>query len=575
MVVRLFLRGIKMKLTGAEIICECLLEQGVDTVFGYPGGAALNTYDALYKYSDKITHILTAHEQGASHAADGYARSTGKTGVVLTTSGPGATNIVTGIATANIDSIPIVAITANVTTDQLGRDSFQEVDIVDIVKPITKDSWLVETIEDLAPSIRRAFALAKSGRKGPVLIDVPKDITAQVTEYTPEPKAHRELIEIQNPDSIRRVQELIRNAKRPMIYAGGGIISANACNELQEFARLIDAPVCCSLMGLGTIPASDPLCIGNIGMHGGYETGMITAECDLMISCAARFSDRVAGDREKFGNQAKIVQLEIDDKEINKNVKVDEYILGDVKASLSALVIGLEQQSHPDWLSQIEVWKHKFDDVKPYEDEFPQAHDVIYAVNDLKKPEDIIATDVGQHQMWVAQYAKIERERTLLTSGGMGTMGFGMGAAIGAQVAHPERRVFLFTGDGSFHMNLNELVTMKSYNLPVIVLVMNNRVLGMVRQWQKLFYGSRFSQTDPHRATDFVNPHRATDFVKLANAFGVEGMRITRDEEIMPTLEKAIALNAPVVIDVQISPDENVLPMIPPGKTVDDIVTSM
>ena len=566
MIGRLFLRGIKMKLTGAEIICECLLEQGVDTVFGYPGGAALNTYDALYKYSDKITHILTAHEQGASHAADGYARSTGKTGVVLTTSGPGATNIVTGIATANIDSIPIVAITANVTTDQLGRDSFQEVDIVDIVKPITKDSWLVETIEDLAPSIRRAFALAKSGRKGPVLIDVPKDITAQVTEYTPEPKAHRELIEIQNPGSIRRVQELIRNAKRPMIYAGGGIISANACNELQEFARLIDAPVCCSLMGLGTIPASDPLCIGNIGMHGGYETGMITAECDLMISCAARFSDRVAGDREKFGNQAKIVQLEIDDKEINKNVKVDEYILGDVKASLSALVIGLEQQSHPDWLSQIEVWKHKFDDVKPYEDEFPQAHDVIYAVNDLKKPEDIIATDVGQHQMWVAQYAKIERERTLLTSGGMGTMGFGMGAAIGAQVAHPERRVFLFTGDGSFHMNLNELVTMKSYNLPVIVLVMNNRVLGMVRQWQKLFYGSRFSQTDPHRATDFV---------KLANAFGVEGMRVTRDEEIMPTLEKAIALNAPVVIDVQISPDENVLPMIPPGKTVDDIVTSM
>ena len=566
MIVRLFLRGIKMKLTGAEIICECLLEQGVDTVFGYPGGAALNTYDALYKYSDKITHILTAHEQGASHAADGYARSTGKTGVVLTTSGPGATNIVTGIATANIDSIPIVAITANVTTDQLGRDSFQEVDIVDIVKPITKDSWLVETIEDLAPSIRRAFALAKSGRKGPVLIDVPKDITAQVTEYTPEPKAHRELIEIQNPDSIRRVQELIRNAKRPMIYAGGGIISANACNELQEFARLIDAPVCCSLMGLGTIPASNPLCIGNIGMHGGYETGMITAECDLMISCAARFSDRVAGDREKFGNQAKIVQLEIDDKEINKNVKVDEYILGDVKASLSALVIGLEQQSHPDWLSQIEEWKHKFDDVKPYEDEFPQAHDVIYAVNDLKKPEDIIATDVGQHQMWVAQYAKIERERTLLTSGGMGTMGFGMGAAIGAQVAHPERRVFLFTGDGSFHMNLNELVTMKSYNLPVIVLVMNNRVLGMVRQWQKLFYGNRFSQTDPHRATDFV---------KLANAFGVEGMRITRDDEIMPTLEKAIALNAPVVIDVQISPDENVLPMIPPGKTVDDIVTSM
>ncbi len=555
-----------MKLTGAEIICECLLEQGVNTVFGYPGGAALNTYDALYKYSDRIKHILTAHEQGASHAADGYARSTGKTGVVLTTSGPGATNIVTGLATANIDSIPMVAITANVNTDQLGRDSFQEVNIVEIAKPITKASWLVESIEDLAPSIRRAFKLAKNGRKAPVLIDVPKDITAQTTEYTPEPRARRELFEIKNPDSIRRIQKLISQSKRPMIYAGGGIISANACKELLEFAELIDAPVCCSLMGLGTIPASHRLFIGNIGMHGGFETGMITAKCDLMISCAARFSDRVAGDREKFGNQAKIIQLEIDEKEINKNVKVDEYILGDVKSSLSALVLGMEQQSHPEWLEQIDVWKHKFDDIKPYEDEYPQPHDVIYAVNSLKKPEDIIATDVGQHQMWVAQFAQIERERTLLTSGGMGTMGFGMGAAIGAQVANPQKRVFLFTGDGSFHMNLNELVTLKSYNLPVIVLVMNNSVLGMVRQWQKLFYGNRFSQTDPHRATDFV---------KLANSFGVEGMRITKDSEIMPVLEKAIALNAPVVIDVQISPDENVLPMIPPGKTVDEIVTEM
>ena len=555
-----------MKLTGAEIICECLLEQKVNTVFGYPGGAALNTYDALYKYSDRINHILTAHEQGASHAADGYARSTGKTGVVLTTSGPGATNIVTGLATANIDSIPMVAITANVNTDQLGRDSFQEVNIVEIAKPVTKASWLVKSIEDLAPSIRKAFEIAKDGRKGPVLIDIPKDITAQTTEYEPEPPARRNIFDIQNPGSIRRVQELIRNSKRPMIYAGGGIISANACEELRVFAELIDAPVCCSLMGLGTIPASHPLCVGNIGMHGGYETGMITAECDLMITCGARFSDRVAGDRDKFGDQAKIVQLEIDDNEINKNVKVDEYVLGDVKSSLYALTVGLEQQSHPEWLGKIEVWKHEFDDVKPYEDEYPQAHDIIYAVNELKNPDDIIATDVGQHQMWVAQYAKIERERTLLTSGGMGTMGFGMGASIGAQVANPDKRVFLFTGDGSFHMNLNELVTLKSYNMPVVVIVMNNQVLGMVRQWQKLFYGNRFSQTDPHRATDFV---------KLANAFGVEGMRITRDEEIMPTLKNALALNAPVVIDVHISPDENVLPMIPPGKTIEDIVTEM
>ena len=555
-----------MRLTGAEIICECLLEQGVDTVFGYPGGAALNTYDALYRYSDRINHILTAHEQGASHAADGYARSTGKTGVVLTTSGPGATNIVTGLATANIDSIPIVAITANVTTDQLGRDSFQEVDIVNIAKPITKATYLVERVEDLAPAIRRAFALAKDGRKGPVLIDVPKDITAQTAEFIPEEPPLPKLIQIQNPDSICRVQELVRKAKRPMIYAGGGILSADACSEFLAFAELIDAPVCCSLMALGAIPASHPLFVGNIGMHGGYETGMITAECDLMISCGARFSDRVAGDREKFGAQAKIVQLEIDEKEINKNVKVDEYILGDLKSALTALTVGIEQQKHPEWLAQIDVWKHEFDDVKPYEDEYPQPHDVINAVNCLKKPEDIIATDVGQHQMWVAQFAQIERERTLLTSGGMGTMGYGMGASIGAQIAHPDRRVFLFTGDGSFHMNLNELVTLKSYNLPVVVLVMNNTVLGMVRQWQKLFYGSRFSQTDPHRATDFV---------KLANAFGIEGMRITRDEEIMPVLEKAIALNAPVVIDVQISPDDNVLPMIPPGKTIHEIVTSM
>ncbi len=555
-----------MKLTGAEIICECLLEQGVDTVFGYPGGAALNTYDALYKYSDRITHILTAHEQGASHAADGYARSTGKTGVVITTSGPGATNIVTGIATANIDSIPVVAITANVNRDQLGRDSFQEVDIVNIVKPITKASYLVKTIEELAPTIRRAFALANEGRKGPVLLDVPKDITAMTTEYEPVEARRYPMIHMENPDSIPRVQELIRKAKKPMLYAGGGILSSGACKEFLQFAELIDAPVCCSLMGLGAIPASHPLCVGNIGMHGGYETGMITAECDLMIACGARFSDRVAGDREKFGEQAKIVQLEIDKKEINKNVKVDEYVLGDVKDALVALLDGLEQQKHPEWLAQIDVWKRAIDNSIYNTDEFPQPYDIIDAVNRFKADDDIIATDVGQHQMWVAQFARIETAHTLLTSGGMGTMGFGMGAAIGAQVSHPDKRVFLFTGDGSFHMNLNELVTMKSYNLPVIVLVMNNTVLGMVRQWQKLFYGSRFSQTDPHRATDFV---------KLAEAFGVTGMRITHDNEIDETLKKALALNEPVVIDVQISPDENVLPMIPPGKTVNEIVTEM
>ena len=555
-----------MKLTGADIICECLVEQGVDTVFGYPGGAALNTYDALYKYSDRITHILTAHEQGASHAADGYARSTGKTGVVITTSGPGATNIVTGLATANIDSIPLVAITANVTRDQLGRDSFQEVDIVNIVKPITKGSFLITKVEDLAPTLRKAFKLANDGRKGPVLVDVPKDITAALCEFEPLVPETPSRDEIANPDCIARVQEMIRKSRRPMIYAGGGIISADACEEFRQFAELIDAPVCCSLMGLGCLPAAHRLCVGNIGMHGGYETGMMTAGCDLIIAVGARFSDRVAGDRERFGEQAKIVQLEIDKNEINKNVKVDEYILGDAKNILQALLNGLEQQEHNVWMAKIEEWRHSLDNItKPFSD-YPFPEEIIGAVNELKADDDIIATDVGQHQMWVAQYAKIEKDKTLLTSGGMGTMGFGMGAAIGAQVSHPDKRVFLFTGDGSFHMNLNELVTMKSYDLPVVVLVMINTVLGMVRQWQKLFYGSRFSQTDPHRATDFV---------KLANAFGVEGMRITKSEEIMPTLKKALEMNTTVVIDCQISPDANVLPMIPPGKTVNEIVTSM
>ncbi|MCD8025933.1 MAG: biosynthetic-type acetolactate synthase large subunit [Clostridiales bacterium] len=555
-----------MLLTGAEIICECLLEQGVDTVFGYPGGAALNTYDALYEYRDKIKHVLTAHEQGASHAADGYARSTGRVGVVMTTSGPGATNIVTGIATANIDSIPVVAITGNVTTDQLGRDSFQEVDIVDIVKPITKASYLVERVEDLAPTIRKAFALAQEGRKGPVLVDVPKDVTANKTEFTPAEPEQPPVFAVKNPESVRVIQDMIRKSKRPMIYAGGGILSGNASPEFKAFAELIDAPVCGSLMGLGCIPASHPLCMGNIGMHGGYETSMATAECDLMIACGARFSDRVAGDREKFGEQATIIQLEIDEKEINKNVCVDEYLLGDVKESLIALTVGLEQQSHTDWIKQIGEWKHHFDNKKLPESEYPLPKDILDAVNEIKSDDDIIATDVGQHQMWVAQYSKIEKNKTLLTSGGMGTMGYGMGAAIGAQTANPDKRVFLITGDGSFHMNLNELVTMKSYDLPVIILVMNNTVLGMVRQWQKLFYGSRFSQTDPHRATDFT---------ALANAFGVEGMRINTKEDIKPVLKKAFDLKKTVVIDCRISPDQNVLPMIPPGKTVNEIITEM
>ena len=555
-----------MQLTGADIICECLIEQGVDTVFGYPGGAALNTYDALYKYRDKINHILTAHEQGASHAADGYARATGKVGVCITTSGPGATNTVTGIATANIDSIPMVIITGNVNVDLLGRDSFQEVDIVDIVKPITKGSYLVKNINELAPAIRSAFELAQSGRKGPVLIDVPKDITAQVTEFIPIAPKEIEKVEVKSAESVAKAVEMINNAKFPLIYAGGGIISSNASEKFIEFAEKVDAPVCCSLMGLGCIPASHRLNMGNIGMHGGYETGMATEKCDLIITCGARFSDRVAGDPKKFGKQADIIQIDIDENEVNKNVTVSNSIIGDMADVLDILNQHVKQQDHTQWLVQMGIWKNEKKSAKNPHGDYVIPSDILETLNQLKAPEDIIATDVGQHQMWVAQFSDIERPRTLLTSGGMGTMGYGMGAAIGAQVAFPRKRTFLITGDGSFHMNLNELVTMKSYNLPVIVLVMNNTVLGMVRQWQKLFYGSRFSHTDPHRATDFV---------KVAEAFGVAGMKIEKTEDIKPVIEKAMALNAPVVIDCKISPDANVLPMIPPGKTVNDIVTEM
>ncbi|MGN0454929.1 MAG: biosynthetic-type acetolactate synthase large subunit [Ruminococcus sp.] len=554
-----------MELKGAEIICECLLEQGVDTVFGYPGGAALNTYDALYKYSDRINHILTAHEQGASHAADGYARATGKTGVVITTSGPGATNIVTGLATAHIDSIPIVAITGNVNTDQLGRDSFQEVDIVDIVKPVTKASFLVKSIDALADTIRRAFTIANEGRKGPVLVDVPKDITAQTYSYEPVKPEGRQTVAVKNKESVAEALELIKNAERPIIYAGGGIISSDTSEKFRKFAELADAPVCCSLMGLGCIPADHRLNMGNIGMHGGYGTGVATSQCDLIIACGARFSDRVAGDREKFGSQAKIIQLDIDENEINKNVKVHNYILGDMESILDTLCEDLPQQNHSDWVNKLNKLKEE-SEVKSQYPQFASPKQVIDKVNSLKSGDDVFVTDVGQHQMWIAQYADVMCPRTLLTSGGMGTMGFGMGAAIGAQTAFPDKKVILFTGDGSFHMNFNELVTLKSYNLPIIVIVMNNTVLGMVRQWQKLFYGKRFSQTDPKRATDFI---------ALASAFGIKGMSINSAEEVDAVLEKAFALNEPVVIDCKISPDENVLPMIPPGKTVDDIIVDM
>lgn len=552
-----------MELKGSEIIAECLLEQGVDTVFGYPGGAVLEIYDALYKYSDKIKHIMTAHEQGASHAADGYARATGKTGVVIATSGPGATNLVTGIATAYMDSIPMVAITGNVGRALLGKSSFQEVDIAEIVKPVTKKSFQVTAMEELAPTIRKAFQIAGSGRKGPVLIDVPKDITAMKTEYTKQQPLPYEPIAEPKAEDIDEVVKLLENCQRPVIYAGGGVISGNASKELTEFAEILDAPVCCSLMGMGDISGDHPLFAGNLGMHGAVETGMAIKNADLIVAAGARFSDRVAGDTEKFGANAKIIHLDIDLKEINKNVKVDSWLLGDIKELLSELKAKLTQQNHEQWKKELS----KYTTVTEVKDgKYITPQEILRAVEELRGDNDIVVTDVGQHQMWAAQECRFRAPRTFLTSGGLGTMGYGMGAAIGAYMGCPDKKVFLATGDGSFHMNMNEMVTLKSYDIPVIIMVFNNTVLGMVRQWQKLFYGRRFSQTDPHRATDFV---------AAAKAFGIEGFSVSEEKDIMPTLKKAVELNAPVLIDFHISPDANVLPMIPPGKDVDDIILEL
>ena len=553
-----------MKLNGSDIICEVLLEQGVDTVFGYPGGAVLNIYDALYKYSDRITHILTAHEQGASHAADGYARSTGKTGVVFATSGPGATNLVTGIATAMMDSVPMVAITGNVATPALGKDSFQEVDITGITMPITKHNFLVRDITTLAPILRKAFLIARSGRPGPVLVDVPKDISAAVTEFEHEqPKAN---VRVQaDNDSIAKAVRLINNAQRPMIYAGGGVISANASKQLLEFAEKADIPVSCSLMGMGGFPNDHRLYCGLIGMHGGYGSAMATSHCDLMVVVGARFSDRVAGDTKAFAKDAKIIHIDIDAAEFDKNVLVDLTVRGSADAVLSKLTRNVNQADHSDWINQIAEWGSEKKSVQQDGDNVtPEA--VFDELNKIMRPQDILCTDVGQHQMWAAQMYDFKLPRTFITSGGLGTMGYGMGASIGSQIGNPDKRVVLITGDGSFHMNLNELTTLASYNLPVVVIIMNNQVLGMVRQWQKLFYGNRFSHTDPCRKTDFV---------KLADAFGVTGMRITRADEVSSVLAEAFAKNGPVVIDCRISKDMNALPMIPPGLGADKIITEM
>ncbi len=552
-----------MLLKGADIIMECLLEQGVNTVFGYPGGAVLNIYDALYCYSDKIQHIRTAHEQGAAHAADGYARATGKVGVCIATSGPGATNLVTGIATAFMDSIPVVAITGNVNRDLLGKQSFQEVDIKEIVAPVTKKSYIVTDIEDLAPTIREAFRIAQSGRKGPVLIDVPKDITAISCEYTYE-KPKEDVSEDQvNEDELKKVAVKLMEAKRPMIYCGGGVIASDAYDEIRELAEILDAPVSCSLMCMGGYNQYDPRYIGMTGMHGTKTSSYAVSNCDLLLAIGTRFSDRVTCDTATFATDCTIVQIDIDTKEQDKNIRVSHFLNGTVKGVCQKLLSYLTKQSHPEWMSIMYKMMEEYPVSQKIEHESgmvtPQA-----IMGEIQRQTDcdcIITTEVGQHQMWAAQFFRYRYPRQFLTSGGLGTMGYGLGAAIGAQMGCPDKPVINIAGDGSFHMNCNELSTMAHYNIPVIEIVFNNQVLGMVRQWQKLFYGRRFSHTDIQQTTNIE---------KLGEAFGVKAMTIAQVSDIVPVLKEALAHKGPTLINCLINKDLNVLPMVKAGAPVSD-----
>ena len=550
-----------MQLTGSEIIIECLKEQGVDTVFGYPGGTILNVYDALYKHSDEIHHVLTSHEQGASHAADGYARATGKVGVCMATSGPGATNLVTGIATAHMDSIPMVAITANVATGLLGRDSFQEIDIAGVVMPITKYSMIVKDIHDLAPAIRRAFTIAQSGRPGPVLVDVTKDVTAAVTEYTyqePTPIAPytAEMLE----SDLDQAAKLISEAEKPFIFVGGGAITSGAAEELRKFAHTINSPVTDSLMGKGAFSGEDELYTGMLGMHGTKTSNLGVTKCDLLITVGARFSDRVTGNTAKFAQNAKIIQIDVDAAEINKNIKVDCSIIGDVKEVLKELNKKIHPKNHDAWVKEVEDMKAKYP--LKYNQEGLTGPYVIEELYRVTKGDAIVVTDVGQHQMWAAQYYKYKEPRTLLTSGGLGTMGYGLGAAIGAKFGRPDKVVVNIAGDGCFRMNMNEVATAARNNLPLVEIVINNHVLGMVRQWQTLFYDHRYSSTI---LDDKV------DFVKFAESMGAVGIRVTKKEEVGPAIEKAIALNTTVVLDCQIDCDDKVFPMVPAGAPIEEV----
>ena len=554
-----------MQLNGAEIVIECLKEQGVDTVFGYPGGAILNVYDELYKHRDEIRHILTSHEQGASHAADGYARATGKVGVCLATSGPGATNLVTGIATAYMDSIPIVAITCNVGVSLLGKDSFQEIDIAGITMPITKYSFIVKDVTKLADTIRKAFRIAKTGRPGPVLVDIPKDITAKVTEYIPE-----ELGKCTKEDSSRktprmdeqrfdRVISMLEEAEKPFVFVGGGAVLSGASQELKEFVDKLDAPVTDSLMGKGAFPGTDPRYTGMLGMHGTKASNLGVSECDLWVVMGARFSDRVTGNTEKFAKNAKIIQLDIDPVEINKNVLITEEIIGDLKDVLKTLNKRLKQQNHAEWLEKIQGYKEKYP--LKYHPNVLSGPFLVEEIYRQTNGEALIVTEVGQHQMWAAQYYKYTKPRTLLTSGGLGTMGYGLGAALGAKTGCPDKIVVNIAGDGCFRMNMNEIATAVRHNIPIIQVVVNNHVLGMVRQWQDLFYDERYSATVLRDAVDFV---------KLAEAMGAEGMRAVSQEEFKEAFSKALTLNRPVVIDCQIDSDDKVWPMVAPGAAISE-----
>jgi len=550
-----------MELTGSQIVIECLKEQGVDTVFGYPGGTILNIYDELYKHSHEIRHILTSHEQGAAHAADGYARATGKVGVCFATSGPGSTNLVTGIATAYMDSVPMVAITANVAVNLLGRDSFQEIDIAGVTMPITKHNYIVKDVTKLADTIRKAFRIARSGRPGPVLVDITKDVTAAITDYTavaPDPIA-RKTDEITEHD-LQNAVEMIQHSKKPYIFVGGGAVISEAHDELKEFVEKVDAPVTDTLMGKGAFDGTDDRYTGMLGMHGTKTSNFGVTECDLLIAIGARFSDRVTGNAKKFAKNAKILHIDIDPAEINKNVPTYYSVVGDIKEVLSILNSRLEQQNHKEWVEHVIAMKQKHP-LKYRHDKLTGPF-ILEKLYEITQGDAIITTEVGQHQMWSAQFFKYKLPRTFITSGGLGTMGYGLGACIGAKVGMPDKTVINIAGDGCFRMNMNELATATRYDIPIIEIIFNNHVLGMVRQWQTLFYEQRYSNT---------NLNDKVDFVKLAEAMGAKAYRVTKMEEVETVLKEAIALKAPVLIDCVIDSDDKVWPMVAPGAAIEEV----